>query len=124
MTDDRLDGEQIRAALVALATWSGQPFTDEERTIWRTALRGYRPGELAKALDAWQRTEGGRFRPRPGDLAQFLDRPHRPQPLPFSASELPPRPTPAERLAGMEAIRRIRDEAGLKSTLNRRPAAS
>ena len=123
-TDDRLTADQLRAALVSLAAWSGQPFSDEDRTIWRTALRGYRPGELAKALDAWQRTEGGRYRPRPGDLAPYLERPARPQPLPFTASDIP-KPTPAERDFGLAALRRIRDETGLKSRLQRpasRPA--
>lgn len=124
MTDDRLSEDGVKAAMASLAAWSGQPFPDEDRAIWRAALRGYRPGELAKALDAWQRTENGRYRPKPGDLAQFLDRPHRPQPLPFRAADAPEPLSEDERLAGIEAIRRIRDEAGLKSHLDRRSAAS
>jgi hypothetical protein len=70
-----LTDDHVRSALVTLAEWSSQRFSDEDRAAWRTALRGYRQGEFTQAIAAWQRTDHGHLRPRPGDLARFLERP-------------------------------------------------
>lgn len=69
-----LTNEQVNSAILTLRSWSSQAWTDEDAHVWRHVLRSYRAGELSTALDHWQRTAGGRFRPRPGDLAPFLKR--------------------------------------------------
>lgn len=75
-----LTTEQVNSAILTLRAWSNQPWTDEDAHVWRHVLRNYRQGELSQALDHWQRTAGGRFRPTPGDLAPFLHREPNPSP--------------------------------------------
>lgn len=78
MTGDKLTQDQVNAAIVTLAGYTGQPFTDEQRAAWRNVLvTTYRSGELAEALDKWQRGPKGRIRPDPSDLSCFLPGPER-----------------------------------------------
>ena len=71
VASDLLTADQIGAGLVTLRSFSDERWTEEDAKEWRRALRLYRSGELARALDAWELTPAGtgRRRPRPEDLA-------------------------------------------------------
>ena len=100
-----LSPEQINSALLTLRAWSQQPWSDEDAVVWRAVLRNYRPGELGDCLGKWQRTANGRYRPTPGDLAQFLDRPANPSPY---KEWVRPVDEPVDRDAGLKALSGIR----------------
>lgn len=100
-----LSHDQINSAVLTLRAWSSQPWTDEDAHVWRNILRSYRVGELAAALDAWQRTAGGRYRPRPGDLSPFLVRPNSPSPY---KDYVAPEEEPRDLDIGREFIKEIR----------------
>ena len=105
---DTLTHDQVNAAIIELRAWSLQPFTDEDAAAWRMALRSYRSGEFSKALDGWQRTERGRFRPTIGDLAQFLERPEvvsRYQKFEPDTDPWPTDPLPADYLEAKAKVR-------------------